>query len=884
MRAARARGSATTRMSNAALVNFAAGESSPRSRGRFDIPSFLSSCRKLLNFIAETAGPARFRPGFKRIRETRGGAVARMILFQLNDSQAYMLEFTNGKMRVYKNEELLTRARTTVTAITQANPAVITVASTANLVNGDEVIITGIVGMIELNGRQVKLAGSSGSTFQLVDPTTGANINSTSFGAYSSGGTLVEVYEIDSPYLGDELDDIQFTQSRNVMYLAHLRYTPRKIEIVSADEFTLSTYVRTSDPFFESDPVLVVQGVTTPDTQTQVQVSGVVNPNVAYTFSGVGGTTQINGGVYFLVPVPSSFRYYIKTASGAFVDSTTWSTFTSAGIATPVVENPIAVAFYEGRLGFFGTNQRPNTFFLSRAPDDGGVARYDDFTGGVDPDHACFFALAPTSGRVDFIAWAVGMAKHLLVGTFGGPFRISGGGIEEPITPSSINVRQIDGIGCEASVPAIGARAFFIQRGGTTLRTVRFNADIDDLESYDMCLNAEHIGEGGLRRVVLQTGRPDIVWVLRTDGILAGMTVQGSENIAGWHRHKAGGTAAKIIDVAVLPRPDKDDQLWVVVERTVNGATRRAVEIMADDVFYPDSEDFYSGPDNAAGDAEKHANALYRLQERYVHVDGAGTYDGSDRGDTAAATLTPGAVTGTGISFTASTAVFLASDVGNELWKKPSATTGIGSGRAVITAYVSPTVVTGTILVDFDTTAAIAAGEWHIAAETITGLWPLEGQTVAVVTDGAVYSDGRGDAATYPVVTVANGKVTLTDPAAVVHIGLPYEGILQTQNLEMGGRTGPAQDKPRNIVEMFIRFLNTLGVDYGTDIYRMDQVHHRENTFVTSRPSPVFSGIRKLHHSDNWEAEQEKKVVVSQRLPLPCVVQFIDMRYDTSDE
>ncbi len=83
-------------MSNAALVNFAGGETSPKSRGRFDIASYLTSCRKLVNFLAEVSGPARFRPGFKHLAETRAGAVARLIPFQYYDQQAYMLEFTEA--------------------------------------------------------------------------------------------------------------------------------------------------------------------------------------------------------------------------------------------------------------------------------------------------------------------------------------------------------------------------------------------------------------------------------------------------------------------------------------------------------------------------------------------------------------------------------------------------------------------------------------------------------------------------------------------------------------------------------------------------------------------------------------------------------------------
>ena len=70
-------------MPNGTLVNFAAGETSPLSRGRFELEWFKASCEKLLNWIPLVTGPARYRPGFRHMALTRGGAVARIITFQL---------------------------------------------------------------------------------------------------------------------------------------------------------------------------------------------------------------------------------------------------------------------------------------------------------------------------------------------------------------------------------------------------------------------------------------------------------------------------------------------------------------------------------------------------------------------------------------------------------------------------------------------------------------------------------------------------------------------------------------------------------------------------------------------------------------------------------
>lgn len=78
-------------------------------------------------------------------------------------------------------------AELTVTAITQANPAVVTVSSIGTLQNGDQIIIQDVAGMTEVNfdGTNIyTVANIAGATFEL------SGIDSTAFTAYSSGGSV----------------------------------------------------------------------------------------------------------------------------------------------------------------------------------------------------------------------------------------------------------------------------------------------------------------------------------------------------------------------------------------------------------------------------------------------------------------------------------------------------------------------------------------------------------------------------------------------------------------------------------------------------------------------------------------------------------------------
>lgn len=71
-----------------------------------------------------------------------------------------------------------------ITGASQADPCVITVASTAALTTGDMIMIASVVGMVELNSKLYKITVIDGTTFSLDD------IDSTGYTAYGSAGTI----------------------------------------------------------------------------------------------------------------------------------------------------------------------------------------------------------------------------------------------------------------------------------------------------------------------------------------------------------------------------------------------------------------------------------------------------------------------------------------------------------------------------------------------------------------------------------------------------------------------------------------------------------------------------------------------------------------------
>lgn len=230
-----------------AFTNFTAGELSPRLDGRTDVGKYFNGCKTLENMVVHPHGAASRRPGTKFVHEVKtSSAQTRLIPFEFSTTQTYIMEFGNQYIRFYKDQGIITESNKTISAATQANPCVVT-ATSHGYSNGDHVIISSVVGMTELNGKTFKVANKTTNTFELQN-VDGANINSTSFTAYASGGVANKIYEISSPYVTADIPTIKFAQSADIMYLVHPSYAIRKLTRSGHTNWTLSSPSLTGSP------------------------------------------------------------------------------------------------------------------------------------------------------------------------------------------------------------------------------------------------------------------------------------------------------------------------------------------------------------------------------------------------------------------------------------------------------------------------------------------------------------------------------------------------------------------------------------------------------------------------------------------------------------
>jgi hypothetical protein len=563
------------------LTNFTGGELSPRLDGRNDLNKYASGCKTLENMIVYPHGSAARRSGTQFVAEVKNSAAkTRLIPFEFSTTQTYMMEFGNQYIRFYKDNGQILESDVTISGATQANPVVIT-ATGHGYSNGDEISITGVVGMTELNNKRYLVANKTTNTFEITN-VDGTNINGTGFTAYTSGGVANRVYEISTPYLTAELFDIKFAQSADVMYITHPNHEVEKLSRTGHTSWTLADVDFTDGPYLDNNIT----------TTTLNPGSHTVGTGVAVVAS---ATTGINGGSGFLATdVGRLIRFrdgYMKVTARADTTNITVEIIEDLGSATASTDfalgsfsdttgHPTCVTFFEQRLVFAGTTDQPQTLFFSKSGD---YENMNENRGGtVADDDAIIYTIA--SNQVNAIRFMTA-TRTLIVGTAGGEFTVSGGGTDVAITPTNILIKKQSNHGA-ANLDAIAAgnATLFLQRAKRKIRELAYNFDVDGYLAPDMTILSEHITEGGITQMAYQQEPNQIVWMTRDDGELIGLTYQREQQVTAWHRQIFGGSFgsgnAVCESVAALPTDDAEYQVWVIVKRTINSVTRRYVEYL----------------------------------------------------------------------------------------------------------------------------------------------------------------------------------------------------------------------------------------------------------------------------------------------------------------
>ena len=664
------------------ITNFQAGELSPRLEGRIDLQKYNAGAQTLQNMLAFPQGGITRRPGTYYAGSSKDGGKVRLINFEYSDEQAYVLEFGANYIRFFKDGGILTEATKSITGATAANPVVIT-ATSHGYSNGDRVYITGVTGMTEINNREFTVANVTTDTFEL------SGVDGSGFSAFVSGGTVGKIVEVTTTYSIDDIFEINHVQSADVLYLAHKDHDPAKLTRTTATSFTLSDINFIDGPWLdENDTDTTMYASAATGTGITITASADVFSSddvgryirfreileiehdlwAASTSYAANATVRFGGHVY--KNVTGSTQTSGNTAPVHLSGTETYGAidweylhdefghvritgFTSATVVTADVHEdqygnsrlpdsavglanantrwslgafdgdqgfPRAVAFYEERLYFAGTAGRPQTIFGSVTAD------FENMTPGTLDDSAINITIA--SDQVNVI-------KHMIPGRFlqvltsSSEFTLSGG-TTGPVTPTNVSVLRETTFGSSDVRPLrAGASTILIQKGQEKVKEITFDLDTDGLVGRDLTILAEHLARGGLTDMVWQQEPELVLWFVRSDGTLVGLSYDPANNTIGWHQHPLGGTGT-VESITAIPS-GAEDQVYLSVKRTINSATVRHIVYMkpvyfgtdVSDAFYVDSGLTYdsTATDTISGLNHLEGETVQILADGSAHAD-----------------------------------------------------------------------------------------------------------------------------------------------------------------------------------------------------------------------------------------------------------------------
>ena len=398
-------------------------------------------------------------------------------------------------------------------------------------------------------------------------------------GQILSGGSA---YEISSPYLEAELFDIKFAQSADVMYICHPNHAVRKLARTAHTSWTLTEVDFTDGPYLDDNIssttfTMSAHTVGTGRTLTASSTTG-INGDTGFQTTDVGRLVRFRDGYGKITGRTSTTVVTVEILEdmGSSSHSTNWS----LGSFSDTTGHPSCVTFFEQRLVFAATLNNPQTIYFSKSGD---YENMNENRGGtVADDDAIIYTIA--SNQVNAIRFMTS-TRTLIIGTAGGEFAVSGGGTDVAITPTNILIKKQSNHGA-ANIDAIpaGNATLFLQRAKRKLRELAYNFDVDGYVSPDLTILAEHISEGGLTQLSYQQEPNQIIWGTRADGQLIGLTYQREQQVVAWHRHIFGGAFgsgnAVCESVATIPTDNSEYQTYVIIKRTINGATKRYVEFI----------------------------------------------------------------------------------------------------------------------------------------------------------------------------------------------------------------------------------------------------------------------------------------------------------------
>lgn len=674
--------------------SFSGGEISRELFGRLDISKVQSGLDTCRNFIVMPHGVASNRPGFQYVNEVKTSAnFTRLIQFSFSNSQTFVIEMGAGYFRFH----------------------------------------------------------SAGATLM-------------------NGGVP---YEIAHSYAQGDLSTIKYVQSGDVITIVHPSYPPKELKRLSNLNWTLTTISFASQTIAPTGAAVGANYATAGVDQNFKYVITALN-SLGYEESPASAVTNtvsndltISGNYNTISwgTVTGSIRYNVyKYASGtfAYIGQTSGLTLTDDNILADLTKTlpitdaifasagnyPSSVCYFQQRRWFAGTINQPQNIWSTQSSSDYNIA----YSIPSQSSDALRFKIA--AQKANAIRHLLPSQADLLVLTASTEWSVSADS-GSALTAASLNIQTQTQNGTSLVAPImVNKYILYPQAQGGHIGEMVYSWQSSGYTSNDLCLLAPHLFDTTtITDFILSRAPTPIIWAINSSGALLGLTYVPEQQVSAWHKHDTvGGTFESCVTVT----ENNADVLYVIVNRTINGVTKRYIEMLHTRFFTDPKDAFF--------------------------VDCGLTYSGA-------------------------------------------------------------------------------------ATTTITGLDYLEGQTVAILGDGAVM----------PQQVVTSGAITLPFAVSKAQIGLPITADLTTTPAAIVGDVTLGQSRIKNINKIWVRVYNSGGFSAGPDISRLTPVKTRHYESPGTAPDLITDEIP-LFVTSSYNPSG--RVTIRQSGPLPLTV--VDITIEVS--
>jgi len=549
-----------------------------------------------------------------------------------------------------------------------------------------------------------------------------------------------------------------------------------------------------------------------PDGSTPTGYCQRVLTNVAISAFGdsdVGKYILIHGGVLQILEVVSNDLIYCEvkkslnestSTSGWTLEEPTWSA--ERGY-------PRCVGLNQNRLVFGGTTAQPQTVWWSE------IGILDGF--GAGPDDNDSFQRELSDSEVPIISWVAG-SHGMIIGTTSSESTIEAASTNAALTPEEASQRLRTFHGSDVQNPLrVGSEVVFVQNSRKSIRSFRYDFNIDNYIAEDLLFLAAHFTENGPNLVDLayQKDFNQVIYAILSDGTMLAGTYLREQQVIGWCLWETDGLYESITTLT----KDTGTEVWVTVKRIIDGEVKRYIELL---------------------DNKTVKNPLGSYVDSFLEYNEPLTITNITKAN-------PVVVTAVGHGLSNDDHVKLISITGMDEVNNLSFVVKNKTDDTFQLYDYYGNAIDGTSY-----TAYVEGGEAHKLITSVTGLDHLEGKEVSIRADGAVHNTK----------IVTSGQVTLDYECYKLIAGLSYTTTLTTLPIDYDLGLGSMQGQQVRWLRPIIKVYSST-----TPILNGKYLPSRSTSDFMDQAVPLYTG-NLSYKGLNWTDSNTLTFTVSEPLPF----------------